>query len=89
MIYGDRRALEIAAQIGADAVDFATHRFDKRTWDYREPTSVYAQGDDAVVAHFTELRNYAKSLGLIIGQTHGRGRCSGHPKGAPGGAASC
>lgn len=73
MIYGDRRALEIAAQIGADAVDFATHRFDKRTWDYREPTSVYAQGDDAVVAYFTELRNYAESLGLIIGQTHGRG----------------
>lgn len=37
-IYGDRKALEIAAHIGADSVDFATHRFDKRVWDYREPT---------------------------------------------------
>lgn len=27
MIYGDRRALELAAEIGADSVDFATHRF--------------------------------------------------------------
>lgn len=43
-IYGDRKALEIAAHIGADSVDFATHRFDKRVWDYREPTSIYAQG---------------------------------------------
>ncbi len=72
-IYGDRGALEIAARIGADSVDFATHRFDKRVWDYREPTSIYAQGDEAVVEHFTSLRKYAESLGLVIGQTHGRG----------------
>lgn len=72
-IYGDRKALEIAAHIGADSVDFATHRFDKRVWDYREPTSIYALGDEAVVAYFTDLRKYAESLGLIVGQTHGRG----------------
>ena len=72
-IYGDKGALEIAAKIGADSVDFATHYFDKRIWDFREPSSVYAQGDDAVVQYCTELRKYAESLGIIIGQTHGRG----------------
>lgn len=73
MIYGDRRALELAAEIGADSVDFATHRFDRRTWDYREPSSIYAQGDAAVIEHFSALGEYARSLGLTVGQTHGRG----------------
>lgn len=72
-IYGDRKALEIAARIGADAVDFMTHSFSQRTWDYREPSSIYAQGDEAVREHFSELRRYAESLGIEIGQTHGRG----------------
>ena len=72
-IYGDKGALEIAARIGADSVDFATHYFDKRIWDFREPTSIYAQGDEAVIQYCTELRKYAESLGIIIGQTHGRG----------------
>ena len=71
--YGDRRALEIAAQLGADSVDFATHYFDKKIWDFREPSSIYAQGDEAVIQYCTELREYADSLGVMIGQTHGRG----------------
>lgn len=72
-IYGDRGALEVAAQIGADSVDFTTHYYDKRIWDFREPSSIYAQGDEAVVQYCTELKKYADSLGIIIGQTHGRG----------------
>ena len=72
-LYGDKRALEIAAQIGADSVDFATHYFDKRIWDFREPSSIYAQGDDAVIQYCADLRKYAESLGIVIGQTHGRG----------------
>lgn len=72
-IYGDRGAIEIAARIGADSVDFATHYFDKRIWDFREPSSIYAQGDAAVIQYCTELRKYAESLGIVIGQTHGRG----------------
>ena len=71
--YGDRRALEIAAEIGADAVDFATFYFGSRTWDYREPSSIYSQGDDAVVQYCSELKKHADSLGLFICQTHGRG----------------
>ena len=72
-IYGDKGAIEIAARIGADSVDFATHFFDKKIWDFREPTSIYAQGDAAVIQYCTELKKYAESLGIIIGQTHGRG----------------
>ena len=44
-IYGDKKALEIAANIGTDSVDFATHYFDKQIWDFRETTSIYHQGD--------------------------------------------
>ena len=72
-LYGDKGAIEIAAQIGADSVDFATHYFDKMIWDFRDPSSIYAQGDEAVVQYCTELRKYAESLGVVIGQTHGRG----------------
>ncbi len=72
-LYGDKRALEIAAEIGADSVDFATHYFDKRIWDYREPSSIFSQGDEAVVQYCTELKKHAEGLGIRIGQTHGRG----------------
>lgn len=72
-IYGDKGAIKIAADIGADSVDFATHYFDKRIFDFRDPSSVYAQGDEAVVQYFTDIKQYADSLGIIIGQTHGRG----------------
>ncbi len=71
--YGDKKALEIAAHVGADAVDFSTHYFDAPVFDYRNSASVYAQGDDAVIRYFTELREYAASIGIVIGQTHGRG----------------
>lgn len=71
--YGDVRALEIAAEIGADAVDFSTFYFGNRTWDFREPTSIYSQGEDAIVQYCTELKKKAVSLGIFICQTHGRG----------------
>ena len=66
---GDRKTLEIAAQIGADAVDFALHH---RTNDYRRSNSLYSQGEEAIVRYYTDLRDYAHSLGLIISQTHGK-----------------
>ncbi len=73
ILYGDKRALEIAAEIGADCVDFATHDYGSVLWDYRNPASIYAQGDDAVRQYYSEIRNYAEGLGLEINQTHGRG----------------
>lgn len=67
-IYGDRRALEIAAEIGCDAVDFNLTGI----FDYRREGNVYAEGDAAVEAYFSELGAYAKSLGIEVWQTHGQ-----------------
>lgn len=66
--YGDRRALELARECGADAVDFFL-----REEPHRDG-SLYARGEEAITAYYTELRAYAKELGLIISQTHGRCR---------------
>ena len=68
-LYGDRRALEIAHEIGADAVDFNLCD----AYDYRESGNLYAMGDEAVRAYCSDLRAYADALGLEIYQTHGRG----------------
>ena len=67
--YGTRQALEIAAEIGADAVDFSLCS----TYDVRDKNSVYSKSDEEIIRHFTELKEYAKNLGLEIAQTHGRG----------------
>jgi len=68
--YGDVRALEIAKEIGADAVDFnvssAPH------WDYRNNTSIYSRPEAEIVAHFQKIKQKADELGLVIAQTHGR-----------------
>ncbi len=72
-LYGDRRALELAAEAGADSVDFATSNYTKNGWDYRREHTLYGKGENAVVEYCSELREYARSLGIIIGQTHGRG----------------
>ncbi len=66
--YGDRRAIEIAHEIGADAIDF-----NLKAEPYAEG-SLYAKGDEAVAAYYRALRDYAKELGLIVSQTHGRCR---------------
>ncbi len=71
--YGDFRALEIAKEIGLDAVDF--------TLGNQEPDkedSIYFKGDDYVRKYYGELGAYAKELGIIISQTHGR--CASYRK---------
>ncbi len=67
--YGDRRTLEILSEIGADSADFSLE-FD--TNDYRNTDCVYAKGDEAIREYYSELKEYAYSLGIIIGQTHGK-----------------
>lgn len=67
--FGDKRALEIAAEVGADAVDFS---LDYGAYEIGKEGSVYNLSDEEIIAHFTELKNYAHSLGLEICQTHGR-----------------
>lgn len=67
--FGDREALAIAKRIGADAVDFS---LDKKGDDYRIAGSVYSKSDEEIAAYFRELGEYARELGLVISQTHGK-----------------
>ncbi|MBE6589805.1 MAG: sugar phosphate isomerase/epimerase [Ruminococcaceae bacterium] len=68
--YGDMRALEIAHEIGADAVDFSTSGAPLH--DDREKDSVYARSEDEIVSYYDGVRRRAQELGLLISQTHGR-----------------
>lgn len=66
-LYGDFRAMEIAKEIGADAIDFSLDTqtcFDKN--------SIYSKSDMEICEYFTEVRKKADELGIIISQTHGR-----------------
>jgi len=67
-LYGPFRALEIAKMAGADAVDFTLTGF----YDCLKPDNLYTQGDEAVIAHFAELKQHADSIGIEFAQTHGR-----------------
>lgn len=74
--YGVKKALEIAKNIvGVDAVDFTLS--DYQSIPPTKPSSsrnlLYAEGEAAVVEYFSEIREYADTLGLKIVQTHGRG----------------
>ncbi|MBQ8310059.1 MAG: sugar phosphate isomerase/epimerase [Clostridia bacterium] len=68
--YGDLRALEIAKEVGADAVEINTSS--APFWDFREPTSIYSCSEDEIISHFTAMKKKAEELGLAISQTHGR-----------------
>ena len=67
--FGDKEALRIAKQIGADSVDFS---LEGEECDYRNPNSIYAKGEAAIVEYYSGLRKYAAEIGLVIGQTHGK-----------------
>jgi sugar phosphate isomerase/epimerase len=65
--YGDKEALRIAKLCGADAVDFSLD-----TQDCRKENSAYAKNEDQFTAYYSDLKQYADSIGLVIGMTHGR-----------------
>ncbi|MBR3965773.1 MAG: sugar phosphate isomerase/epimerase [Clostridia bacterium] len=67
--FGDMRAIEIAKEIGADAIDFETAY---GIWDYRCQGQIYSKSDDEICEYFTTLRRRADEIGIEIGQTHGR-----------------
>ena len=67
--YGDVRALEIAKEIGADAVDFS---LDLPICDYRREGEIYSKSEEEIVAYYREIGERARALGLIISQTHGK-----------------
>ncbi len=74
--YGVKRALEIAKNmVGVDAVDFTlSHYYGSREGKRGELSNfAYEGGREAVIEYFSEIREYADSLGIKIVQTHGRG----------------
>lgn len=66
--YGPERALEIAKEIGADAVDFTLTGL----YNCLKEDNLYTKGESAVVEHFSAIREYADKIGIEIAQTHGR-----------------
>ena len=65
--YGDKEALRIAKECGADAIDFSL-----ASEDYRNEKSPFHKSEAEFVEYYTNLRKYADSIGLEICQTHGR-----------------
>lgn len=69
----DKKAIDLAAMSGADAIDFSLlHSSSGSKNDYRNSDSIYSKGDEAVIEYYTDLKNYAQEKGLLISQTHGR-----------------
>lgn len=66
-LYGDFKALDLAKESGADAVDF-----DLAYQDYRKPESHFSKSDEEIVDYYKKVRAYADELGIEISQTHGR-----------------
>ena len=50
--YGDKEAIRIAKQIGADAVDFGLERF-----DIRNSESIYSKSEDEITAYFKKIKD--------------------------------
>ena len=67
--YGHKEAIKIAADIGTDAIDFD---LSLNCFSTGRKDSIYTKSDDEIITYFTELGEYARSLGIEIGQTHGR-----------------
>ena len=76
-LYGDKNALLLSKkEVGVDAVDFCLNDYSSSQAD-----TVYSKGESAVIEYFSELREYADSLGLSVVQTHGRNPgCCGDPE---------
>lgn len=66
-LYGDKEALRLAKDAGADAVDF-----NLAGMDYQKENSPYAKSEEEFVEYFSSLKKYADSIGIEICQTHGR-----------------
>ncbi len=65
--FGDRRALEIAKELGYDAVDFDTEEP-----DVTKEGSLYQNSDEEIFAYYDGLRRHAEALGIFVCQTHSR-----------------
>lgn len=65
--FGLREAIEIATSAGADAADI-----DLGGNDYRDCNNIYAKSDHEIEDYYHGIKEYARSLGIELCQTHGR-----------------
>ena len=66
-LYGDLKAIEIAHEIGADAVDFNLN-----CYSCAQSDSIYSKSDEEIISYFSKIKEKADELGVYISQTHGR-----------------
>lgn len=74
-IMGDIGAIRFAKEIGCDAIDF--NLCDN---DFKNSLNIYSKGEDEILKYYTGIAEYAKNLGIIIHQTHGRIKGFTHDK---------
>lgn len=65
--FGIKEAIKIAKEAGAEAVDF-----NLGGRDYRGKNDIYSKSDEEITEYYNDIRKYADSIGMEIGQTHGR-----------------
>ncbi len=65
--YGDLRAIELAAKVGADAIDFSTENN-----SFLNKNNIYSKSDEEIYNYFSKLKSKSDELGITISQTHGR-----------------
>ena len=75
LLNDDKKAIEIAAKAGADAVDFwLRDDYCDNTFDYRREGSLYSKSEEEIIEYFTDIKKHAENCRVFICQTHGRGK---------------
>ena len=65
--FGIKEAIKMAKDAGAEAVDF-----NLGGRDYRAENDIYSKSDEEIIEYYRGIKKYADSIGIEIGQTHGR-----------------
>lgn len=68
-MFGDTETIDIAAQVGADTIDFFTNQY-----SVSKPDTIFSKSDEEIVKYFEKIRLYAETRNIEIAQTHGRTR---------------
>ncbi len=69
-LYGEKDAIRIAKEAGADDVDFNLWA---ENYHINNENSVYSKSDEEFTEYFKDIKNYADSINMKIFTTHGNG----------------
>ena len=67
---GNKEAIRLAREAGAEAIDLCL--MDRTLYNLSNPKSIYSKSDEEIYEYFEDLGKYARSIGLVVGQTHGK-----------------